>query len=198
MAALQYVFVAAVGYAIYLIVNRLRQFQLHQAVRKREKTLEPPKYPQRGPLGLGLYRKMLQCAEEKTFMDWQMERYEQLGDTYSFNLLGQYFVDTRDPENIKAMLATQFGQFSLSESRYKSFHPMFGAGIFTLNGESWQHSRAMLRPQFAKQQIQDLAVLEKFVRRLIAMIPRDGKAVDLQVCFFRFTMDTGMLLLYHL
>ena len=197
MATLQFALVALIGYAIYLALDRLQRFRQLQAFRKQEKTQEPPRYPEQGFLGLGVYRKMVECGEDKTFLEWQLERYEQIGDTYSFHLLGQYFVDTRDPENIKAMLATQFDQFSLGGPRYHSFQPMFGDGIFTLNGTAWQKSRATLRPQFAKQQIQDLDVLEKFVQRLIARIPRDGKTVDLQDLFFRLTMDTGMDLLYH-
>jgi hypothetical protein len=197
MAILQYALVVAIGYAIYLVFNRVQQFQLLQAVRKREKTQEPPKHPRQGFLGLAIYRDALRHAEDKTFLDWLLEVYEQVGDTFSYDFLGQHFVDTRDPENIKAILSTQFDQFSLGDPRCNSFHSMFGDGIFTLNGKDWQQSRAMLRPQFVKQQIQDLGVLEKFVQRLITRIPRDGKTVDLQDCFFRLSMDTGMDLLHH-
>ena len=66
---------------------------------------------------------------------------------------------TKDPENIKALLATQFNDFSLGR-RYDFFKPLLGKGIFTLDGEGWKHSRSMLRPQFAREQIAHVKALE--------------------------------------
>lgn len=49
----------------------------------------------------------------------------------------------------------------------------------------------MLRPSFTRQQVGDIAIYERHVQHLLALIPRDGSTVDLQELFFRMTMDTA-------
>ena len=48
----------------------------------------------------------------------------------------------------------------------------------------------MLRPQFSHQQYQDLNIFREHVDNLIARLPENGGAVDLQPLFFCFTLDT--------
>lgn len=166
-----------------------------ERIRKLENTEEPPREPNQGLFGLNAYREASKYKEQKIVLAKNIERYEKLGDTYVTDMFGRTYIDTRDPENIKAILSTQFEQFSLGDDRHASFFPFFGDGIFTHvygggpKGELWRHSRAMLRPQFAKQQIQDLAKVEEFVQRLLARIP-SNETCDLQELFFRFTLDT--------
>lgn len=62
------------------------------------------------------------------------------------------FTATIEPENIKTVLATKFNDFGLG-IRHKQFYPLLGDGIFTLDGAGWSHSRALLRPQFARDQV---------------------------------------------
>jgi len=74
--------------------------------------------------------------------------------------------------------------------------PVFGEGIFTTDGEAWAHSRALLRPNFARDQVADLEAFERHIQALVAVIPRDGSTVDLQELFFRFTMDSATEFLF--
>lgn len=69
--------------------------------------------------------------------------------------------------------------------------PVFGKGIFLSDGMDWEHSRAMLRPNFVRSQVADLDVFEAHVGKLIARIPRDGETVDLSKLFFMLTIDSG-------
>ena len=62
---------------------------------------------------------------------------------------------TSEPDNVKALLATQFSDFGLG-NRYEHFLPLLGDGIFTLDGNGWSHSRALLRPQFSREQVRTL------------------------------------------
>nr|P24458.1 RecName: Full=Cytochrome P450 52A3-B; Short=CYP52A3-B; AltName: Full=Alkane-inducible P450-ALK1-B; AltName: Full=CYPLIIA3 [Candida maltosa]AAC60531.1 n-alkane-inducible cytochrome P-450 [Candida maltosa]BAA02041.1 n-alkane-inducible cytochrome P-450 [Candida maltosa] len=103
---------------------------------------------------------------------------------------------TVDPENIKAVLATQFNDFALG-ARHAHFDPLLGDGIFTLDGEGWKHSRAMLRPQFAREQIAHVKALEPHVQVLAKQIKLNkGETFDLQELFFRFTVDTATEFLF--
>jgi cytochrome P450 len=67
-------------------------------------------------------------------------------------VLGNTVILTVEPDNLKAMLATQFSDFGLG-LRHEQFYPLLGDGIFTLDGAGWTHSRALLRPQFARDQV---------------------------------------------
>ncbi|KAM5468368.1 hypothetical protein MauCBS54593_005110 [Microsporum audouinii] len=166
-------------------------------VRLQEKTQPIPKIAQ-SPVkfGIDFYNRVSKAVEENRYLDLEVELFEKYGDTFSISMFGKTIVMTREPENIKAILATQFEQFSFSASRYNSFLPMLGDGIFTHKygggeqGQPWRHSRSVLRPQFARQQIQDLAVLESFVQNMFNLIP-DKQTIDLQELFFKLTMDTA-------
>ena len=43
----------------------------------------------------------------------------------------------------------------LGPNRRGNFYPLLGNGIFTSDGIGWEHSRAMMRPQFARDQVSD-------------------------------------------
>lgn len=91
-----------------------------------------------------------------TAIERYRDLYEELPNpdvpTYKSFVFGTPLVFTKDPENIKAILATQFNDFSLG-IRHAHFDPLLGDGIFTLDHQGWKDSRAMLRPQFARDQI---------------------------------------------
>ena len=65
--------------------------------------------------------------------------YEEIGcrSTWLQNVLGEFYHVTADPENIKAMLATQFGDFELGPLRRDQLGPLIGHGIFTSDGKDW-------------------------------------------------------------
>jgi cytochrome P450 len=54
----------------------------------------------------------------------------------------------------------------------------------------------MLRPQFARQQYQDLDIFREHVDDLIASIEKSSQGLDLQSLFFRFTLDTTSAFLF--
>lgn len=80
--------------------------------------------------------------------------------------------------------------------RRKIFFPLLGDGIFTQDGHAWKQSRDLLRPQFTRQQYQGLGIFRDHVDNLIALIPKDGQAVDLQPLFFGLTLDTTTDLIF--
>lgn len=81
------------------------------------------------------------------------EGHLQYGNTLKLNLVGHDVVVTCEPENIQALLASQFSSFGLSKWRYPQYRPLLGGGIFTSDGSAWEHSRRLLRPQFTKNQV---------------------------------------------
>lgn len=118
------------------------------------------------------------------------------GDTVLFRITGSLRYATRDPENIKAILSTQFSDFSLG-LRHKQFRVLLGDGIFTLDGDGWKHSRAMLRPQFAREQVSPGAMLESHVQHVLRRIKlQNGSKFDIQPLFFKLTIDSGTEFLF--
>ena len=71
-----------------------------------------------------------------------------------------------------------------------------GQGIFTSDGLLWKHSRELLRPNFARSQIDNPATLEPHVSALLEAIPRDGSGFDLQELFFRLTTEIAIDFLF--
>lgn len=96
-------------------------------------------------LGIGQLRRMLKNTAAGTSLQSHYEATKENGPTTSVVILGQNFVSTSDPENIKAVLATKFKDFDLGE-RNDAFSPFLGSGIFTADGKHWEKSRVSLRP----------------------------------------------------
>lgn len=92
---------------------------------------------------------------------------------------------------MKAILSSQFSDFELSEPRLNAFRPYTGDGIFSSNGQTWSHSRAILRPSLAKVHVANLSIYERHFQNLAALIPRDGSTIDLQDLFSKLTIDTA-------
>lgn len=107
---------------------------------------------------------------------------------------------TRDPENVKAMFSTQSSEYDISTTRSNAFMPLLGEGIFTSTGAQWKHSRALVRPQFSKEEISNLDLVDRHVQTLLQTleVSHDGwtSTVDLQPLFFYFTLDTATEFLY--
>ncbi|KAH9208668.1 cytochrome P450 [Leptodontidium sp. 2 PMI_412] len=93
------------------------------------------------------------------------------------------------------MLATKFQDFDLGY-RKKALSPLLGQGIFASDGSIWEHSRALIRPNFVRNQVADMELYENHVAKLIQHIPRDGSSVDMQELFFRMTLDSATEFLF--
>ncbi|PMD45809.1 putative cytochrome P450 [Hyaloscypha variabilis F] len=107
---------------------------------------------------------------------------------------------TRDPENVKAMFSTQSADYDISATRSNAFMPLLGEGIFTSRGAQWKHSRALVRPQFSREEISNLTLVERHVQTLLSVLKVGEKGwtqtLDLQPLFFYFTLDTATEFLY--
>ncbi|KAK7885389.1 hypothetical protein LTR67_010567 [Exophiala xenobiotica] len=104
---------------------------------------------------------------------------------------------TADPENIKAVLATQFQDFGKGVQFHEEWKDFLGNSIFTTDGHLWHNSRQLLRPMFVREKVADLPLIETHIRKLISLIgPGDGKMVMLNKLFFRFSLDASTHFLF--
>ncbi|KAI0803661.1 cytochrome P450 52E2 [Xylaria sp. FL0064] len=154
-----------------------------------------PSYPHHDILGLRYLMQTVQALKQNRMLQMRREVLENnMGQTFVHGIFPEWApcIATNEPENVKAVLSTRFEDWALPASRIKSFLPVLGKhSIFTTNGAEWQHSRAILRPAFVRDQISDLACLYRHVSMLIARIRvAAGAVVDLQALFSMMTTDS--------
>ncbi|APA15520.1 hypothetical protein sscle_15g102900 [Sclerotinia sclerotiorum 1980 UF-70] len=154
------------------------------------------KLPQRERIiGWDMYKFQVKSAKEKRRLKAGYDRYKENGNTYVLSMMGFDFFNTIEPENLKTLLAVNFKDYDLG-ARRGAFSPLLGDGIFTTDGAQWEHSRALVRPNFNKSQVADLNIFEKHIQVLLSQIPRDGSTFDLQSLFFKLTLDTATEFLF--
>src|ERR1700760_1091639 len=70
-----------------------------------------------------------------------------------------------------------------------------GHGIFSADGKQWEHSRSLLRPQFARDQVSGLDLEENHLQKMLKGLPisADGwtTTTDVQTLFFLLTIDSA-------
>ncbi|KAG5419204.1 ALK2 [Candida metapsilosis] len=153
-----------------------------------------------GAFGFRLPFWLIQWVKAGTIIDNTTNRFDEVEHpevpTTSSRAFGVKVLLTKDPENIKAILATQFNDFCLG-TRHAHFKPLLGDGIFTLDNQGWKDSRSMLRPQFAREQISHVKMLEPHMQVFFKHVRKNkGKLFDLQELFFRFTVDSSTEFLF--
>lgn len=104
--------------------------------------------------------------------------------------IGIRVILTAEPENVKAILASQFKDYGKGENFRRDWHPFLGNGIFTTDGQLWHNSRQLIRPQFIKDRLSDLDIFEQHVQVLIQEL-KTNPNVDMMDLFFRYTLDAA-------
>jgi cytochrome P450 len=141
-------------------------------------------------------RENIKSFKEHKLLEAAYNRFQKYGNTFEGNLLSTKAIHTIEPDILKTMLATKFKDWNLPDRRKSAFFPLLGHGIFTTDGAAWQHSRDLLRPNFTRSQVGDLATFEDHISQLINRIPKDGSTVNLQELFFRLTIDSATEFLF--
>ncbi|KAF6813323.1 cytochrome P450 [Colletotrichum sojae] len=138
---------------------------------------------------------------------WQDMLSKVKGWTGEKRILGLRIVFTAEPENIKAILATQFSEYGKGEPFHEEWRDFLGDSIFTTDGEQWHASRQLIRPQFVKDRVSDLHCFEMHIQTLfkamanggaldgehqkVNMDAVDGQVMDVSDLFFRYTLDVA-------
>lgn len=90
------------------------------------------------PLGWDQLQRLLQSNRAGILPDDVGRIFREEGHyTFTSHMLGSRMLNTAEPKNIQALLATQFKDFDLGERRRLSFFPLLGNGIFTVDGKYW-------------------------------------------------------------
>jgi cytochrome P450 len=143
--------------------------------------------PQKDPfLGIDIFLETRIAVKEKKFLEYLVDRFTHVGPTFASNIMGDDLIFTNEPKNIQAMLATNFKDFDLGERRRQNWAKLLGEyGIFNADGAFWEHSRALVRPNFNRKQVADLRIFESHIQKLVSQLPGDGSSVNIQEYLFR-------------
>ncbi|KAK2613284.1 hypothetical protein N8I77_000206 [Diaporthe amygdali] len=188
----------SVSYVVFRVLNYVVEARGRATKARELGCKEPPFEKTYLPFGIDKVRTALQVEKTKLFPEWVKERSDAIGaTTWKLSVLGQTNIMTTDPKNIQTILATNFGTFDLGPQRAGMFWPMLGNGIFTQSAKEWKHSRELMRPQFTRDQVGDLELEEQHLQNMMSALhdrlQPDGwtNLVDLQVLFFRLTLDSA-------
>ena len=182
---------------LLLCFQKARQYFKRLAIERQHRCQPPPSTPSKDPL-LGLdsvYRMLLSVKENRRNLSLK-EQLDLYGYTFQSNLFGKTEVFTAEPQNLQAILATDFENFGVEPMRLFVFEPLIGKGIITTDGAHWAHSRALLQPIFSRTQFANHSAFETHVARLIDRIPKDGSTVDLQPLFAKLALDSSSEFLF--
>ncbi|KAJ7239178.1 cytochrome P450 monooxygenase pc-3 [Mycena haematopus] len=180
--------------ALFVIPLQYRDFQ-HRREAAAHGAVIPPALP--GSIG-GLH--ILFANHEDMYPgDGLSVAQENIGYTVTANFLFQKPILTSDPENIKAILATEFPNFEKGPQFRNLMEPLLGTGVFAADGDMWKFHRQMTRPFFNRERISDFDLFDHHAANAIAQFKarlREGYAADFQDMVSRFTMDTATSFLF--
>ncbi|KAG7148460.1 Cytochrome 52A12 like protein [Verticillium longisporum] len=160
------------------------------------------------PFGLRFVFAAVKHAMAHTNLEFWTNKFREIGSyTGETRVLGQRIISTADPENIKAILATQFNDFGKGEPFHAEWSEFLGDSIFTTDGDKWHTSRHLIRPQFIRDRVSDLHCFESHIQTLFKAIANggalngedqpvnleagNGKVLDISDMFFRYTLDVA-------
>ena len=197
----------------YLVSGWIQQ--LHEHYRIAKIGLRAPSVPSRLPWALDMVYTTVQATINHTNLEKWYDYFTSTGTdmdgngtfTSEVRALGRRTIFTADPENIKAILATQFSDFGKGESFHEEWREFLGDSIFVTDGHMWHTSRQLLRPQFIKDRISHLNCFESHLDTLFKAMANggalngehqqvdintvDGRVIEISDLFFRYTLDVA-------
>ncbi|KAF8684599.1 cytochrome P450 [Rhizoctonia solani] len=127
------------------------------------------------------------------------------GYTFNLRLLGGDQIVTMEPENIKAILSTDFNSYEKGPLFQQKMDSVLGKGVFNADGDMWKFHRGISRPYFSRDRIShfdnfarhsDIAISKILSRLNESARPGLPVAVDFQDVVARFTLDSGTEFLF--
>ncbi|KAH9994168.1 cytochrome P450 52A11 [Xylariaceae sp. FL0662B] len=191
--------------AVSLVLWRI-YIHIDKATRLRRLGLRGPRLKISLPWGLDFVKRQMSATMNHKNYENFLESMSTVPNwTGEGNILGRRVVLTADPDNIKAVLATQFSDYGKGEPFHREWSEFLGDSIFTTDGHQWHASRQLLRPQFSRERISDLHCFESHLETLFKAIANggalngvdqevdieagNGKPFDISELFYRFTLD---------
>ncbi|KAH6663753.1 cytochrome P450 [Halenospora varia] len=118
--------------------------------------------------------------------------HQRFGKTFQVNALVSIpEVCTLETENIRVLM-TNGKDWGVEPLRLDGMEYLCGRGFLTTDGDMWNHSRKLLKPTFARNNLLDLGTLSKELDRLLDQVPNDGSTIDLAPGLSNMFLATSM------
>jgi cytochrome P450 len=85
-----------------------------------------------------------------------------------------------DAVNMQYIHALGFEDFGKPNHRMKISAPILGNGIFVAKGAHWKHSRSIIKPIFARAELENMSTMAKHVDRFVNLLPKNSESFDIQ------------------
>ncbi|PMD46832.1 cytochrome P450 [Hyaloscypha variabilis F] len=170
---------------ITLAVSGKKQYQ----ARIRACGHPPRPVPYHLPFGLDLVCHLVWRLWQHDFVNYGWEILDVPGRTVELNLLSRRIIVTDNPENIKAVMLSQFGEFKRDHAVHNAFHNIFGDSIFTSEGESWIRAKNDIRPQIAHIRPADLTTTEFHIQKMFDLIRTKPDGINVYEAMDRLQLD---------
>lgn len=180
------------GLCLLFVVYRITE-QISISSRIRKLGARAPVRKSYVPWGLDIaYEVVGYALKDKTYDMW-LQLFNKWAGPGRYTIeagVGERVILTAEPENIKAILATQFKDYGKGEAFRKDWHDFLGNGIFTTDSTLWHNSRQLIRPQFVKDRVSDIDIFETHIQVLLEKIS-GGQTIDTLDMMFRYTLDAA-------
>ena len=157
----------------------------------------PPEILNHRPFGLDRLEQILRANSEGHLMELFLFHFRLWGNTLTHTFLGNTAIGTIDPRNLKTILSSRVGDWSISH-RQQVMAPLLGEGIFTQEGPRWKQSRTFVRRHLLLSQHHIIENFQTPLDMWLERLPSDT-IVDLQPLLFDLMLDvTTSFLLGHI
>lgn len=192
--------VAVASFVIYRLVASSLRERAFQRFAREHKCQTPLDTTKTWPQTLAQLKRLsnTRTSGEDLIDDIIVRQYDDANTYTHRNFDGSWSVATAEPANLQAMLGTQFKDYATGERRYQALAPVLGRSIFSSDGAFWEHSRALFRPQFSRENINDLeatnTAAETLIRAANFGTPDASEwteEVDMLPLLYNLTLDTA-------
>ena len=125
-------------------------------------------------LNIGNVQEALDGLREQTFYPGRLAMWESvpLTKTVVTTQLNLRWLITQDVENVKSVMSTDFDNWAFTPGRKLGRRNFLGDGIFTTDGEAWHRSRNLLKPNFTRFQVSNMALFERHLQKMLCEISK--------------------------
>lgn len=194
---------ALFAFLVSKIIQSKKNTRRYKEEAARRGCLPAPTLHSNNLLGTSRLKESIKATKEDRGPQYVIKAMNEVGTnihTLRVPILDYELLVTRDPENVRAIFQTHSADWDISNMRANAFMPFLGEGVFTSTGAQWKHSRALVRPQFAHEQISNLPMIERHVQAMqrVLKVGEDKwtAKLDLQPLFFYFSIDAATDFLY--
>ncbi|EPE26532.1 Cytochrome P450 [Glarea lozoyensis ATCC 20868] len=188
------VFVAVASAAACILITLLWQkctdFVAFNIKRRQTGCFRAKLYPHTDRLwGSDLVKQRQQATKNGNLQALYTRHFKMLAKTWEEVFWNQRVINTMDTANLQYVHVFGFEDFGKPNHRMKISAPILGNGIFVAEGARWKHSRSIIKPIFARAELENISSMAKHVDRFLNLLPQNSETFDIQPMLKKMVLD---------